>query len=77
MTDADIQDVRALVAQQKTKYQARLNMLLQMKKLTEHSDPVTEDSATGTFFRELTDKLRDHEERHRRLGIPPGKSSSS
>lgn len=76
MTDADIQDVRALVTQQKAEHETRQKVLLKMKKLTELSDPVAEDPATATLFRQLTDKMREHDERHKRLGIPPGKSSS-
>lgn len=76
MTDADIQDVRALVAQQKAAHDARQKVLLKMKKLTELPDPVADDPTTATLFRQLTDKVREHDERHRRLGIPPGKSSS-
>lgn len=75
MTDADIQDIRALVAQQKAAHETRQKVLLKMKKLTEVPDPVAEDS-TATLFRQLTDKVREHDERHKRLGIPPGKSSS-
>ena len=76
MTDADIQEIRALVAQQKAAHETRQKALLKMKKLSEALDPVAEGSTTATLFRQLTDKVREHDERHRRLGIPPGKSSS-
>ena len=76
MTDADIQDVRALVAQQKSAHETRQKVLLKMKKLAALSDPVAQDAASATLFQQLTDKVREQDERHRRLGIPPGKSSS-
>ncbi|KAG8213564.1 hypothetical protein J3R82DRAFT_10219 [Butyriboletus roseoflavus] len=76
MTDEDIQDVRALVAQQKAGHETRQKVLLRMKKLAELSDPIAEASATATLFRQLTDRAREQDERHKRLGIPPGKSSS-
>ncbi|KAF8124943.1 hypothetical protein EV363DRAFT_1270764 [Boletus edulis] len=76
MTDADIQDVRDLVAQQKAAHETRQKVLLKMKKLSDASDPVAEDSTTATLFRQLTDKVREYDERHKRMGIPPGKSSS-
>lgn len=76
MTDSDIQDVRALVAQQKSEYDARQKVLLRMKKLSELSNPILEAPAATTLFKQLTDKVREHDERHRRLGIPPGTNSS-
>jgi biotin synthase-related radical SAM superfamily protein len=66
MTDADIQAVR----------EARQKVLSKMRKLTELPVPVAEDATRATLFRQLTDKVREHDERHRRLGIPPRKSSS-
>ena len=77
VTEADIQDVRAFVAQLKAAHEARQKVLLEMKKPTELSDPVAEVATTATLFRQLTDKAREHDERHKRLGIPPGQSSSS
>ena len=76
MTDADIQDVRDLVSKQKTLHETRQKVLLKMKKLTELPDPVAQETATASMFRQLTEKVREHDERHRRLGILPGKSSS-
>jgi len=77
MTDADIQDVRALVVQQKAAYETRQKVFLKtMKKLPDLSGSITEDLTTTTLFQQLTDKVREHDERHRRLGIPPGKGSS-
>ena len=76
VTDADIEDIRTLVSQQKATHETRQKVLLKMKKLTEHPDPVAQDTVTTTMFRQLTDKVREHDERHRRLGIPPGRSSS-
>ena len=40
------------------------------------SDPVAQDAATAMLFRQLTDKVREHDERHRWLGTSPGKPPS-
>ena len=69
MTDTDIQGVRVLVSQQNSAHELRQMVLFKMKKLRELSDPVADDSTTATL-RQLTDKVREHDERHKRLGIP-------
>ena len=75
MTDSDIQDIRALVAQQKTTHDARQKML-KMKRITQPEAVAQDAAATSALFPQLEDRLREHDERNRRLGIPPGKSTS-
>ncbi|KAH7888511.1 hypothetical protein F5I97DRAFT_1803856 [Phlebopus sp. FC_14] len=75
MSDSDVQEIRELVAKQKKQYEHKQRTLLQMKKLSER--PYTEDDPQAmAFFRQVAEKMREREERNKRLGIPPGQSSS-
>lgn len=78
MTDADVQDVRALVAQHKAAHDVRQKLNSKLKSLAESLDPigVPDQATTAALFRQLADKARERDERERRLGIPPGQRSS-
>ncbi|KAG2119902.1 uncharacterized protein F5147DRAFT_767364 [Suillus discolor] len=63
MSDADVQEIRDLVADQKSRFEAKQKTLLAMKKVAEH--PIQpNDPETLPWFQLLV------AERNRRLGIP-------
>ncbi|KAF9219629.1 hypothetical protein BS17DRAFT_789091 [Gyrodon lividus] len=71
MNDADVQDIRELVAHQKAQYDQKQKTLLHMQKIAER--PLAEDDpAAMAFLRQLSDRAREREERNKRLGILPG-----
>jgi len=80
MNDSDVQEIRELVAQQKAQFEQKQRTLFRMKKFAEHqfSD---EDPQAAAFLNMVSERTkareRDKEERNKRLGIPPGQSSSS
>ncbi|KAF9231456.1 hypothetical protein BU15DRAFT_56107 [Melanogaster broomeanus] len=75
MSDADVQDIRELVAHQKSQYDQKQKTLLHMKKIAER--PFAEDDpAAMAFLKQMSDRAREREERNKRLGITPGQSSS-
>ena len=80
MNDSDVQEIRELVAQQKAQFEQKQRTLLQMKKIAER--PFTaDDPQAAAFLKMMAERAkareRDKEERNKRLGIPPGQSSSS
>ncbi|KAG2079219.1 hypothetical protein BDR04DRAFT_1086373 [Suillus decipiens] len=63
MSDADVQEIRDLVIDQKSRFEAKQKTLLAMKKVAEH--PIQpNDPETLPWFQLLV------AERNRRLGIP-------
>ncbi|KAF8557475.1 hypothetical protein OG21DRAFT_1505210 [Imleria badia] len=77
MTDADVQDIRALVARHKAANDVHQKALSKLKTLPESPDPiVVPEATTAALVRQLADRARERDERQRRMGIPPGQRSS-
>ncbi|KAF8839470.1 hypothetical protein BDN67DRAFT_953361 [Paxillus ammoniavirescens] len=70
MTDADVQDIRLLVAHQKAQYDQKQKTLLHMQKLAERPVLAEDDPAARAFLRQMAERAREREERDRRLGLP-------
>ena len=72
MTDLDVQDVRDMVAKQKTEIASHQALIVKMKRLANNPDMTTEDMEMYEQLKEaLNDKGRD---KAKRIGLDPGKS---
>ncbi|KAH7911998.1 hypothetical protein BJ138DRAFT_1149415 [Hygrophoropsis aurantiaca] len=74
MSDADVQDIRTLVAQQKQAYETKQKALFNLKKVAER--PHHEDDLQSLMVIKQLEAHREREEKHKRLGIPPAQSGS-
>lgn len=79
MSDSDVQEIRELVAEQKTLYEQKQKTLLQMKKVAERPFTIDDPQAVA-FLRMMSEREktreREKDERNKRLGIPPGQSQA-
>jgi hypothetical protein len=72
MSDYDVQDIRDMLAKQKTDALHTQQFVLRMKRLAEKPTMQKEDLEMMEYFKEQYNALAARHEKARRLGLPVG-----